>query len=32
MQRVLNNESADDAQEPEKILDAVEQHLAGKVV
>ncbi len=32
MNRVLDNESADDAQEPEKILDAVEQHLAGKVV
>jgi aerobic C4-dicarboxylate transport protein len=32
MQRVLDNESADDAQEPERILDAVEQHLAGKVV
>ena len=31
MQRVLDNESVDDAQEPEKILDAVEQHLAGKV-
>ena len=32
LNRVLNNESADDAQEPEKILDAVEQHMAGNVV
>ena len=32
LNRVLNNESTDDAQEPEKILDAVEQHMAGNVV
>jgi len=30
MQRVLDNESEDDAEEPEKILDAVEEHMAAK--
>jgi aerobic C4-dicarboxylate transport protein len=30
MQRVLDNESVEDAEEPEKILDAVEGHMATK--
>jgi aerobic C4-dicarboxylate transport protein len=30
MQRVLDNESPEDAEEPEKILDVVEEHLAGR--
>ena len=30
MQRVLDNESEDDAEEPEKILDAIEEHMAAK--
>ena len=30
MQRVLHNESEDDAEEPEKILDAIEEHMAAK--
>ena len=29
MQRVLNNETDADAEEPEKVLDAVEAHMAG---
>jgi aerobic C4-dicarboxylate transport protein len=32
MQRVLDNESADDAEEPEKILDVVEEHMAAKTL
>jgi len=30
MRRVLNNETEDDAEEPEKVLDAVEGHMAPK--
>jgi aerobic C4-dicarboxylate transport protein len=30
MQRVLDNESSDDAEEPEKILDVVSEHMGGK--
>jgi aerobic C4-dicarboxylate transport protein len=30
MQRVLDNETEDDAEDPEKILDAVEDHMAVK--
>ena len=30
MRRVLDNESPEDAEEPEKILDVVEDHIAGK--
>jgi hypothetical protein len=30
MRRVLDNESEDDAEEPEKILDAVQGHLSTK--
>ena len=30
MRRVLDNETPEDAEEPEKILDAVEEHMAGK--
>ena len=32
MGRVLDHESEEDAEEPEKILDAVEDHMAGKTV
>jgi aerobic C4-dicarboxylate transport protein len=32
MRRVLNNESEEDAEEPEKILDVVEDHMAGRTV
>jgi aerobic C4-dicarboxylate transport protein len=32
MQRVLDNESPEDAEEPEKILDAVEEHMPGRTV
>jgi aerobic C4-dicarboxylate transport protein len=32
MRRVLDNESTDDAEEPEKILDVVEEHMAVKNV
>ena len=32
MRRVLDNESEEDAEEPEKILDAVEEHMAGRAV
>ena len=31
MQKVLNKESAEEAEEPEKILDAREDHMAVKV-
>src|SRR5438067_2754865 len=30
MRRVLDNETEDDAEEPEKVLDAVEQHMPAK--
>jgi aerobic C4-dicarboxylate transport protein len=32
MRRVLDNESEEDAEEPERILDAVEEHMAGKTI
>jgi hypothetical protein len=32
MRRVLDNESPEAAEEPEKILDVVEEHMAGKTV
>jgi len=32
MRRVLDNESPEDAEEPEKILDAVDEHMAGKII
>jgi aerobic C4-dicarboxylate transport protein len=32
MQRVLDNESLEDAEEPEKILDVVEDHIASRTV
>jgi aerobic C4-dicarboxylate transport protein len=32
MRRVLNKETTDDAEEPEKVLDVVEQHMATKSV
>jgi aerobic C4-dicarboxylate transport protein len=32
MGRVLDHESEEDAEEPEKVLDAVEDHMAGKTV
>jgi aerobic C4-dicarboxylate transport protein len=32
MRRVLDNESPEDAEEPEKILDAVDEHMAGKMI
>jgi hypothetical protein len=32
MRRVLDNESPEDAEEPEKILDVVEDHMAGRTV
>ncbi len=32
MRRVLDNESEEDAEEPEKILDVVEEHMAGRTV
>ena len=32
MRRVLDNETEEDAEEPEKILDVVQEHMAGKTV
>jgi aerobic C4-dicarboxylate transport protein len=32
MRRVLDNESGEDAEEPEKILDVVEERMAGRTV
>jgi len=32
MRRVLDNESEEDAEEPEKILDVVQEHMAGRTV
>jgi hypothetical protein len=29
MQRILNNETEEEAEEPEAVLDTVEQHLVG---
>ena len=30
MKRVLNNETVEDAEEPEKIIDAVDEHMPAK--